>query len=167
MLLLLLLLLFCYVYFQLVVVVVSDFFIVRQNVCFATIFLYSRFLPVVFFFSFLSFFFCCLVSAARHCESRKPRWWWATKQRSGGNIVFYGGNILSSCEWMNHIVLPGWLFFSSEFGVMRLRLHWLRVHNKCKRLLILIPLSSNDRCCIQTDKLIRLSTDLSHLSIST
>lgn len=50
---------------------------------------------------------------------------------------------------------------------MRLRLHWMRVHNKCKRLLILIPLSSNDRCCIQTDKLIRLSADLSHLSIST
>lgn len=68
-------------------------------------------------------------------------------------------------EWITLFCQVGSFFF--EFGVMRLRLHWMRVHNKCKRLLILIPLSSNDRCCIQTDKLIRLSTDLSHLGIST
>lgn len=36
----------------------------------------------------------------------------------------------------------------------------MRVHNKC-RVLILIPLSSNDPCN-HIDKLIRLSTDLSH-----
>lgn len=127
-----------------------DFFIVRQNVC---VCYHSSNNSSV----FTCRFECTLILRAPLMMSNKIH------DAEGKHCVFVvEPRLVLQTMWMNesHCSPINDLVLFIVCGFIARRLHWMRVHDKCG-LLILIPLSSNDRC-IRMDKLIRLNTDLSY-----